>query len=201
MQEIVEVGIQFVPGPSAVGAVTKTVRAAKTFAENGLDAASFFGDWIGPACEAPNYDFRIEDAFSSLTQMPDELGRGPGCQQRRFKSACTGRGAPAKTPKRDPEPTRKPNGHPTPVPSPEKHKPTPVPKKPAPVPSLVPKPSPKKPAPAPKPSPKKPAPKPSPKKPTPAPNPTSKKPTPKPSPTKPPAPPSPTNIHGSSDCK
>lgn len=173
MQEIVQVGIHFVPGPNVVGVVSKTVRAAKTFAENGLDGASFFSNWIGSACGTPDYDFSIEDAFSNLQQMPDELGRGQGCKQRRFKWACDVKGAPAKTPKRELEVARKPNGHPTPVSPPEKNKPANLLKKP------VPKPSPKKSAP--KPSPQKPAPKPSPKKPVPKPSP--KKPAPKPSPT------------------
>ena len=42
--DIAEVGLDFVPGAEELGAIGEAVQGAKSFVENGLDAASFFGN-------------------------------------------------------------------------------------------------------------------------------------------------------------
>jgi hypothetical protein len=44
-KSILEVGIMFVPGGQAVGAL-RAVQGAKSFVENGLEAADFFDNWV-----------------------------------------------------------------------------------------------------------------------------------------------------------
>lgn len=43
---IVDVGIAFVPGGAVLKGAETAVRGAKSFAENGLEAADFFGNWV-----------------------------------------------------------------------------------------------------------------------------------------------------------
>ncbi|KAI1139979.1 hypothetical protein F5Y05DRAFT_337695 [Hypoxylon sp. FL0543] len=83
---IIEIGIDFVPGGAETEAVKKAVEGAKTFVENGLDAASFFGNWIGDSCGISDFSFNLQDAFDGLSVEPDSLGVSKGC----FKSggAC-----------------------------------------------------------------------------------------------------------------
>ncbi|KAI1107434.1 hypothetical protein F4804DRAFT_297878 [Jackrogersella minutella] len=80
---LVEEGIDSVPGGS-IEAVEKAVEGAKTFVENGLDALSFFGDWIGQSCGVSNFNFDLDDVFDGLSDAPDSLGESKGC----FKATC-----------------------------------------------------------------------------------------------------------------
>ncbi|KAI1460953.1 hypothetical protein F4805DRAFT_416119 [Annulohypoxylon moriforme] len=84
---LVEEGIDKVPGGSSIEAVKKAVEGAKTFVENGLDAVSFFGDWIGKSCNVSDFNFSLDDIFDGLSGEPDSLGESKGC----FKSnkMCT----------------------------------------------------------------------------------------------------------------
>jgi hypothetical protein len=44
-KQIIDVGLMFVPGGQAVGAM-RAVQGAKSFYENGMEAADFFGNWV-----------------------------------------------------------------------------------------------------------------------------------------------------------
>ncbi|KAI2467770.1 hypothetical protein F4781DRAFT_400588 [Annulohypoxylon bovei var. microspora] len=76
---LVEQGIDAVPGGSSIEAVEKAVEGAKTFVENGLDAVSFFGDWIGNSCGVHDFNFNLDDIFDGLTDASDSLGESKGC--------------------------------------------------------------------------------------------------------------------------
>lgn len=80
---LVEEGIDAVPGGSSITAIGKAVEGAKTFVENGLDAVSYFGNWIGQSCGVSDFSFNLDDTFNSLTAEPDSLGVSVGC----FKSS------------------------------------------------------------------------------------------------------------------
>ncbi|KAK1672326.1 hypothetical protein BDP55DRAFT_731558 [Colletotrichum godetiae] len=96
-QSIIEVGISFIPGGAALNGARAAVQGAKTFAENGLEAASFFGDWVGPACGVHNWKF---DLFGALVNAPDSMGVSNGCHKK-DKAAC-------KRMVSKPDPTKKP---------------------------------------------------------------------------------------------
>ncbi|KAI5862436.1 hypothetical protein GGS23DRAFT_100165 [Durotheca rogersii] len=76
---LVEVGLSALPGGAPGTAARRAVESAKTFAENGLDAASYFDSWIGAVCGIPNFAFNIDDVFQGLNNAPDSLGRSRGC--------------------------------------------------------------------------------------------------------------------------
>ncbi|KAI0385436.1 hypothetical protein F5Y04DRAFT_276765 [Hypomontagnella monticulosa] len=76
---LVQEGIDAVPGGAAVTAASKAVEGAKTWVENGLDAISFFGDWIGGSCDIHDFNFNLDDVFQGLTDAPDSLGTSLGC--------------------------------------------------------------------------------------------------------------------------
>ncbi|KAL2063178.1 hypothetical protein VTL71DRAFT_6250 [Oculimacula yallundae] len=108
MVTIVEIGVSFVPeaGPM-LRSVQLGVKAAKSFAENGIDAAGFKGNWVGKVCGLPgvNFDpFQAFDPFPSfeyLTKYDDSYGTSVGCK-RKNKSACKEMPAiPAEPPKKD----------------------------------------------------------------------------------------------------
>ena len=86
---ILDVGLAFVPGGQAPTAVKAAVQGAKSFHQNGEEAASFFGDWVGPACGVPDFHFDISMVFGELLGAPDSMSRGPpvGCK-RKNKSEC-----------------------------------------------------------------------------------------------------------------
>ncbi|KAI1365677.1 hypothetical protein F5Y08DRAFT_327864 [Xylaria arbuscula] len=86
-QEILDVGLTFVPGGQASSAVKAAVQGAKSFYENGEEAASFFGGWIGPACGIDDFHFDPASVFDPLVNAPDSMSRGPpvGCKR---KSGC-----------------------------------------------------------------------------------------------------------------
>ncbi|KAK1726785.1 uncharacterized protein BDZ83DRAFT_772939 [Colletotrichum acutatum] len=83
-QSIIDVGINFIPGGAALNGARAAVQGAKTFAENGLEAASFFGDWVGPACGVRDWKF---DLFGALVNAPDSMGVSTGCHKK-DKTAC-----------------------------------------------------------------------------------------------------------------
>ncbi|ORY17841.1 hypothetical protein BCR34DRAFT_10171 [Clohesyomyces aquaticus] len=45
-KQILEIGIDFIPGGAEVNGIRRAVEGAKSFAENGLAAADFFGNWV-----------------------------------------------------------------------------------------------------------------------------------------------------------
>ncbi|KAH8712224.1 hypothetical protein GQ44DRAFT_409889 [Phaeosphaeriaceae sp. PMI808] len=47
---ILDVGIMLVPGGAPANAAMKAVQGAKSFVENGMAAADFFGNWVSTAC-------------------------------------------------------------------------------------------------------------------------------------------------------
>ncbi|KAL9621687.1 MAG: hypothetical protein Q9160_003940 [Pyrenula sp. 1 TL-2023] len=81
---IVDVGINFVPGGQVLNGAKVAVQGAKTFAENGLEAADFFGNWVGKACGMPEWDF---DLWGDLIGAPDDYGTSIGCKKKK-KSDC-----------------------------------------------------------------------------------------------------------------
>ncbi|KAI8150498.1 hypothetical protein K4K49_012275, partial [Colletotrichum sp. SAR 10_70] len=96
---ILQSGVMAIPG----GPFLRTaVQGAKTFVENGLDAASFFDNWVGKACGIPSWDFDLFAVFNPLANAPDSLGESKGCL-RKNKSKCK-----RVDPKPDPKPTNKP---------------------------------------------------------------------------------------------
>ncbi|KAK1636284.1 hypothetical protein BDP81DRAFT_394898 [Colletotrichum phormii] len=97
-QSIIEVGISFIPGGAALNGARAAVKGAKTFAENGLEAASFFGDWVGPACGVHDWKF---DLFGALVNAPDSMGVSTGCHKK-DKAAC-------KRMESKPDPMKKPD--------------------------------------------------------------------------------------------
>ncbi|KAF2183380.1 hypothetical protein K469DRAFT_211108 [Zopfia rhizophila CBS 207.26] len=95
---ILEVGIEFVPGGAALNGAKTAVQGAKSFVENGLEAADFFGNWVGKACGVPDWNF---DLWSALIGAPDSYGTSIGCR-RKNKSEC-------KKPESKPDTTKKPD--------------------------------------------------------------------------------------------
>ncbi|KAF2644055.1 hypothetical protein P280DRAFT_515029 [Massarina eburnea CBS 473.64] len=87
LKTIIDVGIMFVPGGQASTGIKAAIQGAKSFYENGEEAASFFGNWIGPACGIPEFDFDITQVFMDLINAPDSMSRGEsvGCKK---KSGC-----------------------------------------------------------------------------------------------------------------
>lgn len=111
-KSIIDVGLMFVPGGQATTAVKAAVQGAKSFYQNGEEASSFFGNWIGPACGVPDFDFDITMVFGDLVGAPDSMSRGPpvGCKK---KSGCRNVD-PVPDPKDKPDkPTDKPADKPT----------------------------------------------------------------------------------------
>ncbi|KAH7393076.1 hypothetical protein BKA66DRAFT_439188 [Pyrenochaeta sp. MPI-SDFR-AT-0127] len=115
---ILDVGIMLVPGGAPVNAAMKAVQGAKSFVENGMEAADFFGNWVGKACGVPEWNF---DLWGALIGAPDSMGTSIGCKKKN-KSECK---------KMDsiPEPTKKPE--PTKNPDPPKETTKPAPDKPS----------------------------------------------------------------------
>lgn len=106
-KDILDVGINFIPGGEVLTVAGRAVQGAKTFAENGLEAADFFDNWVGDACGVPDWNF---DLWTALLGGPDSLGTSVGCL-RKNKSKCK-RQEPVPDPPRKshaekPEPTAK----------------------------------------------------------------------------------------------
>ncbi|KAK2865320.1 hypothetical protein FQN49_003693 [Arthroderma sp. PD_2] len=75
---ILDVGLTVIPG-GQIKHLGTFVKGAKTFAENGLEASSFFDGWITPAC-GKGWDKEAESAvFGALAEAPDEYGTSAGC--------------------------------------------------------------------------------------------------------------------------
>ncbi|KAI1074014.1 hypothetical protein F5B20DRAFT_565224, partial [Whalleya microplaca] len=98
---IIEVGIDFVPGGAALNGAKAAVEGAKSFVENGLEAADFFGNWVGDACGVPNWNF---DLWNALVVAPDTFGVSIGCK-RKNKSSCKKVPDPTTSKKGDSKPT------------------------------------------------------------------------------------------------
>ncbi|KAI3325508.1 hypothetical protein HD806DRAFT_490497 [Xylariaceae sp. AK1471] len=98
---VVDIGLLFVPGGQASFGVKAAVQGAKSFYENGEEAASFFGNWIDPACGVPDFDFDITQVYAAFVGAPDSMSNGQsvGCKK---KSGCR-RLDPV------PDPTKKPD--------------------------------------------------------------------------------------------
>jgi hypothetical protein len=56
--------------------LTAAVSAAKTFAQNGLEAREFFDDWVGDVCGVPDWDSQL---WVALLGAPDSVGKSVGC--------------------------------------------------------------------------------------------------------------------------
>ncbi|PKS08154.1 hypothetical protein jhhlp_005430 [Lomentospora prolificans] len=103
---IIQTGLLLVPGgfeaKIASDGVRLAVQGAKTFIENGSEVADFFGGWVGPACNLPDWNFDLLGTiFGVLTNAPDSTGTSIGCV-RKNKAACK-----KPDPKPDPPPKEK----------------------------------------------------------------------------------------------
>ncbi|KAK1146094.1 hypothetical protein N8T08_003742 [Aspergillus melleus] len=88
LETIAEIGINAVPGGQAINGVRRAVEGAKTFVDNSLDAASFFDNWIGEACDVPDWNFDLMGSiFGKLNDATDDMGTSKGCFQKK-KSLC-----------------------------------------------------------------------------------------------------------------
>ncbi|KAF2821656.1 hypothetical protein CC86DRAFT_373485 [Ophiobolus disseminans] len=81
---ILDVGIMFVPGGAPANAAIKAVQGAKSFVENGLEAADYFGNWVGKACGMPDWNF---DLWGALIGAPDSISTSIGCKKKN-KADC-----------------------------------------------------------------------------------------------------------------
>jgi hypothetical protein len=104
---IAEVGINFVPGGQVGTGVRLAVQGAKSFFENGMEASSFFGDWVGKSCGVDNWNFDLMSVFKPLVNAPDSVGTSIGCKKKN-KSDCK-----KLDPKSDPKTADKPTDMPT----------------------------------------------------------------------------------------
>lgn len=96
---VLEAGIAAIPvGGQVAGMARLAVQGAKIFAENGLEAASFFGDWVGPTCGVPDWHFDTVALFGGLTSAGDQYGESQGCFRKK-KNKC-------KRSDSDPEPAK-----------------------------------------------------------------------------------------------
>lgn len=68
-----------IPGGEELEGAMALVKSAKTWYENGLDAASFFTSWVGDACDMPDWNFDLDSMFISLVSGADSLGTSKGC--------------------------------------------------------------------------------------------------------------------------
>jgi hypothetical protein len=89
-----EAALSAVPGGQFVGSAARVVKAAKTFSENALDAASFFNGYLsGNLCTGDAAAFKLPDnpdeVFKGLVEAPDRLNgedmTSIGCKK---KSGC-----------------------------------------------------------------------------------------------------------------
>ncbi|RYP58033.1 hypothetical protein DL769_009147 [Monosporascus sp. CRB-8-3] len=71
---VLEFSIVTIPGGAGTRAA---VQAAMALAQNGLEASSFFGGWVGPACGVPDWHF---DLYNALLQAPDSIGVSTSCR-------------------------------------------------------------------------------------------------------------------------
>jgi hypothetical protein len=67
-----------------MGVASQAIRAAKTFAENGLGAAEFFDKWVSDACGIADWDVEL---WVALLGAPDSVGTSVGCL-REDQSKC-----------------------------------------------------------------------------------------------------------------
>ncbi|KAI1862652.1 hypothetical protein JX265_006977 [Neoarthrinium moseri] len=76
---ILEGEIDAIGGADIEGA-RAVIQGAKTFAKNGMTAASFFSDWIEPTCGVPDFNFDLASMFTTLIAGPDSMGKSVGCK-------------------------------------------------------------------------------------------------------------------------
>ncbi|KAK0610895.1 hypothetical protein B0T14DRAFT_500090 [Immersiella caudata] len=101
----VKSALEFIPVTAPAGAAltaARLVEGAKTFVENGVAATSFFGDWIGPTCGIPEFNFDITRVFDNIIGLSDGIGTSIGCLKKN-KGECT-----------KPKPVPPKSHHPTP---------------------------------------------------------------------------------------
>ncbi|KAK0648415.1 hypothetical protein B0T16DRAFT_491216 [Cercophora newfieldiana] len=110
----VQAAIDFIPATVPIGVAAtaaRVVQGAKTFVENGVEAASFFGNWVGPACNIPEFHFDIGSVFTNIISSSDGLGASKGCFKKNKADCTKPKPVPAKP---DPNPpTNAPNPNPT----------------------------------------------------------------------------------------
>ncbi|KAH9211736.1 hypothetical protein DL95DRAFT_411781 [Leptodontidium sp. 2 PMI_412] len=105
---IAEIGVNFIPGGQVLGAFRLSVKAAKTFTENGLEAGGFMGNWVGKACDISQINFDPLQVFNPLNQYDDSYGTSIGCK-RKDKSACKEMPSIASPPNNDKNSPNKPS--------------------------------------------------------------------------------------------
>ncbi|KAH6707938.1 hypothetical protein BKA61DRAFT_697760 [Leptodontidium sp. MPI-SDFR-AT-0119] len=105
---IAEIGVNFIPGGQVLGAFRLSVKAAKTFTENGLEAGGFMGNWVGKVCDVSHINFDPLQVFNPLTQYDDSYGTSIGCK-RKDKSACKEMPSITSPTKNDKPPAGKPS--------------------------------------------------------------------------------------------
>ncbi|KAK4443009.1 hypothetical protein QBC34DRAFT_499274 [Podospora aff. communis PSN243] len=118
LELFVQSALDFIPVTAPVGAAltaARVVQGAKTFVENGVEAASFFGDWIGPTCKIPEFKFDITSVFTNIVGSSDGIGTSVGCLKMN-KAECS---------KPKPVPTKENPSPPTVAPNPDPPKPEP----------------------------------------------------------------------------
>lgn len=71
---IIQVRISAVPVKALRNTARAAVQGVKTFTENGLDAASFFNNWIKLTYNIPNFNFDLLNIFAGLITTPDSMG-------------------------------------------------------------------------------------------------------------------------------
>ncbi|KAI8159249.1 hypothetical protein K4K49_000750 [Colletotrichum sp. SAR 10_70] len=120
LTSIADAGLTFIPGGQAPKTIKAIVQGAKSFYENGAEAASFFGSWIGPACGIPDFNFDITMVFGSLLGAPDSMSRGKpvGCKKKNKNGCRDVKPVPDPTTKPD-QPTVKPTDKPQPTTTPK----------------------------------------------------------------------------------
>lgn len=120
LELFVKTAIEILPPGRAGTAAARVVEGAKTFAENGVAAASLFGDWIGPACKLTDLNWKPFDLnmlFQNMVSSPDSIGVSKGCFKKNKADCSKPKAAPTKKPDPVPSPTKdaKPNPSPSPI--------------------------------------------------------------------------------------
>jgi hypothetical protein len=82
--DISNLGITTLPNGQVSKVVGQAIQAAKTFAENGLDAAELFDVWVRNVCGTPDWDIEL---WMALVDAPDSVGTSVECL-REDQSKC-----------------------------------------------------------------------------------------------------------------
>lgn len=108
VQLFVKSALDFIPVSAPLGAAVtaaRVVEGAKTFVENGVAAASLFGDWIGPACKIPEFEFDLTRVFVNMVTSSDDLGVSKGCFKKNKADCAKPAAVPRKAAPPPPDPS------------------------------------------------------------------------------------------------